>query len=271
LNFELMWLSLLVLLLCFTLLWLLSLELRDASIVDLFWGPAFVVAAGVYFATTDGWLPRRLLVVGLVTLWALRLAAHLAARNLGHGEDVRYRRWRDRHGRTWWWRSLLQVFLLQAGVAWVVSWPLLAAQSADGPGHWTRWDAAGTLLFAAGLTVETAADRQLRRFKARGDSRAQVLDSGLWRYSRHPNYFGEAVVWWGLFLIAAGVPGGWMTLASPLLMTWLLTSVSGVPLLEAGLAASRPGYADYVARTSAFVPWPPRRVRGPEHRREWKA
>lgn len=257
-----MWLSLALLLACFTLLWLVSLRLRDASIVDPFWGIAFVLAAGVAFPTSDGWLPRRMLVVALVGLWGGRLAWHLARRNLGHGEDARYRRWREQHGETWWWRSLWQVFLLQGVIAWVVSWPLAAAQSAQGFAGWTMWDAAGAIVVMTGLAFESIADAQLRRFKAQAASRGQVLDTGLWRYSRHPNYFGDALVWWGLFLLAAGVPGGWMTIVSPVLMTWLLMRVSGVPLLEATLATSRPGYADYVRRTSAFVPWPPRRRAG---------
>ncbi len=257
-----MWLSLPLLLLCFTLLWLVSLRLKDASIVDPFWGLAFVVAAGIYFATADGWLPRRVLVVGLVALWGVRLAAHLAARNFGHGEDARYRRWREQHGRSWWWRSLLQVFLLQAVIAWAVSWPLLVAQTGAGRTAWTGWDALGALVFLAGFLTETVADAQLRRFKADPTSRGRVLETGLWRYSRHPNYFGEAVLWWGLWVLAAGVPGGWVTIVSPLLMTWLLVRVSGVPLLEAGLARSRPGYATYAARTSSFVPRPPRRDQG---------
>jgi steroid 5-alpha reductase family enzyme len=253
-----MFTALFVLLACFTLLWLISLRLRDASIVDLFWGPAFAVAAGVYFIGADGWLPRRVLVLGLVTLWGARLALHLALRNLGQGEDARYRRWREQHGARWWWRSLLQVFLLQAVIAWVVSWPLAAAQAGDGPTGWTAWDLAGTLVVLTGLAIETIADAQLRRFKADPESRGRVLDTGLWRYSRHPNYFGDAVVWWGLYLLAVGVPGGWVTMVSPIVMTWLLRRVSGVPLLEAGMRETRPGYAAYVARTSSFIPWPPR-------------
>lgn len=253
-----MWLSLSLLLALFFLLWLLSLRLKDASIVDLAWGPAFLVAAGASFVTAGGWLPRRALVLALVAVWAVRLAAHLAARNLGHGEDARYRRWREQHGPRWWWRSLFQVFLLQAGVAWAVSWPLHVAQSAAAPAGWTWWDAAGVVVFGIGFAFEAVADEQLRRFRRRPDSRGRVLDTGLWRYSRHPNYFGEAVLWWGLFLFAAAVPGGWMTAASPALMTWLLLRVSGVTLLEQGLRQSRPGYADYEARTSAFVPWRPR-------------
>jgi steroid 5-alpha reductase family enzyme len=240
----------------FTGLWLASLPLKNASIVDMWWGPAFVLAAAIYAAGAPAVGPRGLAVLALVVAWALRLAWHIGRRNVGHGEDPRYAAWRVQHGARWWWRSLLQVFLLQATVAWVVSWPIGAAMADDGSAYPTLWDVAGLALALTGLVVETAADRQLRRFK-RIAAREAVCDRGLWRYSRHPNYFGESLVWWGLFVVAAGV-GGWWTVVSPLLMTWLLLRVSGVTLLEAGLATAKPGYAEYVRRTSAFVPWPPR-------------
>ena len=241
----------------FTLLWLASLPLKNASIVDMWWGPAFVVAAIVYGLVRPAWTPRAFLVIVLVALWALRLAWHIGRRNVGHGEDPRYAAWRVQHGASWWWFSWVKVFLLQATVAWMVSWPLGAALTAA-PAFPSAWDVAGAAIVLGGLAVEALADAQLRRFK-RTAAPGELCDVGLWRYSRHPNYFGESVVWWGLFTIAAGVPSGWMTLVSPLLITWLLLRVSGVTLLEQGLAVSKPGYADYVRRTSAFVPWPPRR------------
>ncbi|MEZ5289485.1 MAG: DUF1295 domain-containing protein [Vicinamibacterales bacterium] len=239
----------------FTLLWAISLPLANASIVDVFWGPAFVLAWAVYAAQGAAG-PRAAAVGALVALWALRLAWHIGRRNLGHGEDPRYAAWRRQHGAAWWWFSWVKVFLLQATVAWVVSWPLGAAV-ADARPFPAATDLAGGALALAGLAVEALADLQLRRFKRRAPSHA-VCDVGLWRYSRHPNYFGEAVVWWGLWVVAAGGPGGWMAIVSPVLMTWLLLRVSGVALLEQGLGQSKPGYADYVRRTSAFVPWPPR-------------
>lgn len=240
----------------FTVLWLASLPLKNASIVDMWWGPAFVLAAAVYAAGVPAVGPRGLAVMALVAAWALRLAWHIGRRNVGHGEDPRYAAWRVQHGPRWWWRSLLQVFLLQATVAWIVSWPIGAAMADDGGPYPTGWDVAGLILAVTGLVVEATADGQLRRFK-RTAARHAVCDAGLWRYSRHPNYFGESLVWWGLFVVAAGA-GGWWTVVSPVLMTWLLLRVSGVTLLEAGLAAAKPGYADYVRRTSAFVPWPPK-------------
>lgn len=238
-----------------TALWLLSLRLQNASIADIAWGPAFVVACAVY-VPAGGWTARGVLAGGLTLLWALRLAAHIGLRNVGHGEDPRYLAWRVQHGTRWWWRSLLQVFVLQATIAWVVSWPLAVAGRAGGAPLGVL-DASGTAVALAGLAFETVADWQLRRFKANPQHRGRVMDRGLWRYSRHPNYFGEAVVWWGLWLVAAAMPGGWVTAVSPVLMTFLLLRVSGVAMLEQSLS-TRPGYADYIRRTSAFVPWPPR-------------
>ncbi len=240
----------------FSLLWLASLPLRNASIVDMWWGPGFVVAALSYASAHQVLDPRGMAVVAVVTLWAVRLAWHIGRRNVGHGEDPRYAAWRTQHGASWWWFSWVKVFFLQATVAWIVSWPIGAALNGV-PAFPTARDAVGLLLALFGLGFEAVADAQLRRFKAEAP-RGAICDVGLWRYSRHPNYFGESLVWWGLFLVAAGSPGGWVTIVSPLLITWLLLRVSGVTLLEQGLKASKPGYAEYVRKTSTFVPWPPR-------------
>lgn len=240
----------------FTLLWLASLPLRNSSIVDMWWGPAFVLAWLVYAGRQAALSPRALVVGAIVALWAVRLAWHIGRRNVGHGEDPRYAAWRRQHGASWWWFSWVKVFLLQATVAWMVSWPIGAAVAgtASFPGP---LDLLGLLVAAAGLVIEATADAQLRHFKATAGPGA-VCDTGLWRYSRHPNYFGEAVVWWGLWLFAADVVGGWITVLSPVLMTWLLVRVSGVAMLEPALMARKPAYAAYIRRTSAFVPWPPR-------------
>lgn len=249
--------GLVALLVLFSVLWLASLYLANASIVDMWWGPAFVLALWAYLGFGVPAHARAWLVGALVVVWAGRLAWHIGRRNIGHGEDPRYRAWRQQHGARWWWRSYLQVFLLQAVVAWIVSWPLFFA-ARDGSAFPTPWDAAGMLVFAAGWLCEAVADWQLAAFKRDPANRGQVMDRGLWHYSRHPNYFGEAVLWWGLGLVAAGTPGGWIALIGPVLMTWLLVRVSGVAMLERGLRQTKPGYAEYVARTSAFVPWPPR-------------
>ncbi|MGE0461294.1 MAG: DUF1295 domain-containing protein [Vicinamibacterales bacterium] len=249
--------SLLALLVLFTILWMASLRLRNASIVDMWWGPAFIVALAAYLGFAWPAHARAWLVLCATTLWAARLAWHIGRRNVGHGEDPRYRAWREQHGSTWWWRSYLQVFLLQAVVAWIVSWPLYFAvrDAGDFP---NAWDVAGGVMFAAGWLFEAVADRQLARFKHDPATRGHVMNRGLWRYSRHPNYFGESVLWWGLGIIGAGTPGGTIGLLGPLLITWLLLRVSGVAMLERTLVKSKPGYEEYIARTSAFVPWPPR-------------
>jgi steroid 5-alpha reductase family enzyme len=240
----------------FTLLWVASLPLRNASIVDMWWGPAFVLAWVVYAGAHPRWTPRAIALGLLVGAWALRLAWHIGRRNVGHGEDPRYATWRREHGASWWWFSWVKVFFLQATIAWIVSWPIGAAMRAN-PSFPTFLDLAGLALALAGLAFEATADAQLRRFRASAPPGA-VCDVGLWRYSRHPNYFGEAVVWWGIGLVALGVPGAWPSLVSPLLMTWLLVRVSGVAMLEPALVARKPAYADYVRRTPAFVPGRPR-------------
>jgi len=238
-------------------LWLLSLTLRDASIVDVFWGLGFALVAWVAFVLGEGTPARKLLVAGAATLWGLRLAGHLAWRNHGTGEDPRYRRMRRHHGERFWIVSLATVFGLQGVLPFVVSLPLQVAQALPGP-PLGLFDLAGAALFAAGLAFETVGDLQLARFKADPANQGRVMDRGLWRYTRHPNYFGDAVAWWGLGLMACAVPGGFLALVSPVVMNVLLLRVSGVALLERSLRRSKPGYADYVARTSAFFPRPPR-------------
>ncbi len=235
-------------------LWLLSLAKRDASIVDIFWGLGFAALAWLYHERTGAESFRAVLVPALVTLWGVRLAAHIGLRH--RGEDPRYQAMRRKWGARFGAVSLFTVFWLQAAIMWIVAMPLLQAQLADAP--WSRLDWLGTALFAGGFLVEATADLQLRRFRADPANRGRVMEGGLWRYSRHPNYFGDAVAWWGLGCLALATPGGAWTLFAPAIMTFLLLRVSGVPLLEKGLRASRPGYAEYARRTSAFVPWPPR-------------
>jgi steroid 5-alpha reductase family enzyme len=242
---------------CMLVLWAVSLPLGDVSIVDIFWGPGFAITAWTSHVigglnTTRAWL-----VCVLVSLWAVRLAVHLARRNLGRGEDYRYRAMRDRHRARFPLVSLGTVFVLQAVLMWIVSWPLQAVhgpRAADAIG-WL--DAAGLALWAAGLALEATADAQLARFKRRPASTGQVMDRGLWRYSRHPNYFGDCLLWWGFGLFGVAGGGLW-PLIGPTLMTVLLVKVSGVALLESTIADRRPAYRAYIRRTSAFVPWPPR-------------
>jgi steroid 5-alpha reductase family enzyme len=245
--------------LLFAAVWALSLALRDASIVDVFWGLGFVAIAAAASAAGHGWAPRERLVLAMVTLWGGRLALHLLWRNWGRPEDYRYRAMRRRHGARFPFVSLGTVFGLQAALAFLVSLPVQAAIASPSPARWTIFDATGVLLFAIGLAFEAIGDFQLARFKADPANAGRVMDRGLWAWTRHPNYFGDTVVWWGLFLVACATPAGALTLPGPALMTFLLLRVSGVALLERTIGKRRPGYADYVARTSAFLPRPPKR------------
>ena len=238
----------------FVLLWMVSLVLNNAGIVDIFWGPGFIIAGVFYLMTQTGDpTPRGLLVIGLTTFWAIRLALHIGIRSLGAPEDFRYRKWREEAGTSFWWISLFKVFLLQAVLLWIVSTPLLLAQLEGPASVLTVKDLAGIALFAIGLAYEAVADRQLVRFKRNPSNRGRILRAGLWARSRHPNYFGEAVLWWGLGLLAIPT-GGWLALVGPALITFLLMKVSGVTMLDAALVDRRPGYADYIRSTPAFFP-----------------
>jgi steroid 5-alpha reductase family enzyme len=236
-------------------LWLLSLALRDVSIVDVFWGLGFVMVANWVSATTEGFLPRAWLVTGLVTTWGLRLGLYLLWRNWGAGEDYRYQAMRRHYGDGFWLVSLAVVFGLQGVLMWVISLPVQLAIASPAPAELGLLDVLGILLVVIGIAFESIGDFQLARFKADPANGGQVMDRGLWYYTRHPNYFGDSVVWWGLycFALATGHP---LTIIGPLVMTYLLTRLSGVPLLEKKLARTRPGYAEYVARTSSFIPRP---------------
>ena len=236
--------------------WLISLAKQDASIVDSVWPLFFaaVLALGYLSEAPNG--PRALPAVFLLGAWALRLCAYLTWRNWGQAEDRRYQAIRARNQPNYALKSLPYVFLLQAVLAWIIALPILPVlkSAAD----WSVLDTLGAALFFLGLAYETIADAQLARFRADPAARGAVMDRGLWRYCRHPNYFGECVLWWGFFLLAVGGQAPAWLVVSPLLMTFLLLKVSGVPLLEEDLSQRRPGYREYVARTPAFIPWSPR-------------
>lgn len=246
-----------VILVFMAVLWVASLIVKNSSIVDIFWGLGFVVVGGVYFALANGDLDRRLLLMTLVAIWGLRLSIFIGMRNIGKGEDKRYQVWRNENGARWWWKSLFQVFLLQGIIMWIVSSTLLIGQTGPAPAVPTLLDIAGVLAWAVGFYFEAVGDGQLARFRADPANKGKVMDRGLWRYTRHPNYFGEATMWWGFGLIALGAPGGVLALIGPAIMTFLLMRVSGVTLLEKSME-SRPGYREYIQRTPAFFPWPPR-------------
>lgn len=239
-----------------TLLWLFSLQLKNSSIVDIFWGAGFVIVNWIYFALTpDGFLIRKLLICALVTIWGLRLSTHIFLRNRGKPEDFRYQKWRQENGNRWWWWSFFQVFLLQGVLLWIISAPLLAAQFSALSDHLTLLDFLGAAVWLVGFYFEAKGDYQLSQFKANPENKGKILDSGVWRYTRHPNYFGDSAQWWGYYLIAASA-GGWWTIFSPILMTILLLRVSGVALLEKTME-TKPGYKEYIEKTSAFIPWFP--------------
>ncbi|MFB7664050.1 DUF1295 domain-containing protein [Kitasatospora sp. NPDC056138] len=229
--------------------------------VDVAWGLGFTAVAvtGYLFSAEHGDPYRRLLATVLVTIWGVRLSAHIWWRSRGAEEDPRYARMLSRApaGRARTLYALRTVYLLQAGILWFVSLPVQAAQYLPGPPGPCAW--AGTGLWAVGLFFEAVGDWQLTRFKADAANRGRVMDRGLWRYTRHPNYFGDACVWWGLFLLAADTPIGWAFLLSPVLMTYLLAFGSGKPMLERQLGSQKPGWDAYVARTSGFFPRPQRR------------
>ncbi|MBK6495771.1 MAG: DUF1295 domain-containing protein [Gemmatimonadetes bacterium] len=234
--------------------WVASLVRRDSSLVDRVWGLGFVLLVHHHtaFAGEVGGTVDRLFAA-LVVIWGIRLTWHITHRNWGHGEDPRYAAMRARNGARWWWQSLFTVFVLQGALMLLIGLPLAATAM---PGAaWGR--ALGTLLWAVGFAFEAGGDWQLARFKADSANRGQVLDTGFWRYTRHPNYFGDALQWWGFWCFAASA-GLWWTIISPILMTLLLLKVSGVTLLESALVDAKPGYREYIRRTPAFFPWWPR-------------
>lgn len=238
------------------LLWLASLALRDASIVDVFWGFGFALIAGLTFFLNGAGGGRQGIILGITCAWGLRLTLYLGWRKFGAPEDYRYRSMREWIGPRFGLFSLVLVFALQWLIMNVVALPIMTGafeRSSLG-----ALDALGCGIWAIGLTFESIGDLQLARFKANPGNRGKVMDRGLWRYTRHPNYFGDFLIWWGIYLVSFGEGGAWWTVVSPLLMSVLLLRVSGVALLERSMQ-KKEGYSEYMARTSAFFPWPPRK------------
>lgn len=235
-------------------LWLLSLYRRDASLVDLIWPLMFVLAAWIWFEPVRA-TPLHWIVLALVMAWGLRLHVYLVWRNMGRGEDRRYQAIRERNSPGFWWKSYFIVFVLQAVLALIASLGIYGALISA-----TQLNAVvviGLAIALAGFVFETVGDWQLAAFKSDKDNGGKVMDQGLWRYTRHPNYFGDCCFWWGIAIVALAA-GHWWALVSPLLMTVLLLKVSGVSLLESDIAERRPQYREYIERTSAFIPWKPR-------------
>jgi steroid 5-alpha reductase family enzyme len=234
-----------------SLTWIVSILKGDVSIVDSVWSITILAVGATWFVAYEYTTMRSVIVLALLALWAVRLSAYISWRNLGQDEDPRYQAMRHKYSPNFGFKSLFIVFLLQGTLAWIVALPLLAAITGSRPLNLIDLAATAVVLF--GVMFESIADAQLAAFKARPDSAGRVLDRGLWRYTRHPNYFGECCVWWGFYLYAAAT-GGWWSIISPLLMTFLLLRVSGVALLEKNIADRRPAYRQYINRTNAFIP-----------------
>ncbi len=239
-------------------LWLISLPLRDVSIVDIGWGLGFAIVAWVIYFSAGAEGIYITTIAVLPTIWGLRLAGYLAWRNHGAGEDRRYAAMREKHQGRFWWVSLFKVFGLQGIVMWVVALPItvaLATSSSDL--SWNGLLLLGLLTWVVGFLFESIGDWQLARFKAKAENEGKVMDEGLWRYTRHPNYFGDFLVWWGHWLVSHSLTNQWWTVVSPLVMSVFLMKYSGVGLLESDITDRRPKYAEYKRRTNAFFPWPP--------------
>lgn len=257
--FEIYLQGFLVIMILMTTLWIISVFLTNASIVDPFWGMSYVLAGIWYYLQTDGFEIRKQIVLALVIIWGLRLSIYLMWRNFGKGEDFRYQKFREDYGKKrYWWVSFFQVFLLQGILAWFISVPLLAAMYYTDNSVLGIFDYLAIVIWLIGFTFEAGGDFQMARFKSISANKGKVLNKGFWKYTRHPNYFGDATVWWayGLFSIAAGA---YIPILGSILMTFLIIRVSGVMLLERSLKDKKPEYQDYIRKTSAFIPWFPKK------------
>jgi steroid 5-alpha reductase family enzyme len=251
--------ALIVIMILMSALWIFSVILKNVSIVDLFWGAGFVLTAGFYFIGTDGFELRKIILMILVTVWGLRLSGYLTWRNWGKGEDFRYKEFRKKYGeKKYWWISFFQTFLLQGILMWLISAPLLGAQYYGQEKNLNFLDYIGFFFWIFGILFEAGGDYQLATFKANHLNKGKVLDTGFWHYTRHPNYFGDSSVWWGYGFICLAA-GSVVPVLGSMLMTLLIIKVSGVALLERSLKEQKPHYRDYIRKTSAFLPWFPKK------------
>jgi len=251
--------ALLIIFILVTLLWGLSVIIKNVSIIDLFWGMGFVIVNAIYVFNSGDLFTRKTLLLVLVSIWGLRLSIYLAWRNIGKGEDFRYQEFRRNFGpKRYWWFSYFQVFLLQGALIMLVSLPLLGVNSQTLSNGLIWLDYLGLIVFLIGFVFEAGGDFQLARFKQNPANKGKVLKTGFWKYTRHPNYFGDSAVWWsfGLFSIAAG---SYWPLIGSLVMTLLIIKVSGVTLLEKSLNDTKPQYREYIQKTNSFLPWFPKK------------
>lgn len=235
--------------------WLISLKRKNVTIADSLWGVGFIIIAWLTFFQGDGFLWRKVIITAVVTIWGLRLSYHITKRGLGKPEDPRYTEWRKEYGDRFPIVSLFRVFLVQALFMWLIAMSLQVAQSAEMPDYITIIDIAGTAIWLTGFIIESSADRQLARFIKDPANRGRVMKYKLWKYSRHPNYFGEAAMWWGIYIISCSVEYGIFTVFSPALITYTLLKITGVSLMEETMFKDNAEYAEYKRTTSSFIPW----------------
>lgn len=248
-----------VIMIMMTILWIASIIIKNVSIVDLFWGLGFVVVSTFYFIKSGESDQRKIIVLALASFWGMRLSVYLAWRNLGKGEDFRYREFRRQYGeKRYWWISFFQTFLLQGVLMWLISAPLLGAQFFGQNKPLGVLDYIGLTFWIIGLIFESGGDFQLSVFKANPANNGKVLNTGFWRYTRHPNYFGDSAVWWGFGFLSLAA-GSYLPALGSVLMTLLILKVSGVVLLEKSLKEKKPEYKEYIEKTSAFIPWFPKK------------
>jgi len=248
-----------ILLFCMAFLWLLSIFLKNVSIVDIFWGLGFIIVNAFYFSSLQEIYSRHILVLILVSIWGLRLTIYLAIRNIGKKEDFRYQEFRKHYGiNRYWWVSFFQVFLLQGFLILIISLPLLGALFYTKSNDLIGLDYLALLIWIVGFIFESMGDYQLAKFKNNPNNKGKVLDKGLWKYTRHPNYFGDTLVWWAYAIFSISAGSYWPIIGS-LIMTILIIKVSGVSLLEKTLKNKKPGYEDYIRKTNSFFPWFPKK------------
>ena len=249
----------LIILILVTLLWIWSVFIKNVSIVDIFWGLGFVVVNTFYVFMSGELNARKIVILTLVCIWGFRLAIYLAIRNIGKGEDFRYQEFRQNYGpKRYWWFSYFQTFLLQGILIMIISLPLLGINYNNSNGNLQILDYLGISIWIIGFTFETVGDFQLSNFKRDPKNKGKILHTGLWKYTRHPNYFGDSAVWWayGIFSIAAG--SYWQAIGA-VIMTLLILKISGVSLLEKTLKETKPLYKEYIQKTSSFFPWFPKK------------
>jgi len=241
-----------------TSLWIVSILLKNVSIVDMFWGMGFVMVNTFYFINTEA-TPSKIILLLLVAIWGLRLSFYLAWRNIGKPEDFRYQEFRKKYGeKNYWWISFLQTFILQGLLMWVISMPLLGANLYSTSQNLGFIDYFGIFLWLIGFIFEAGGDMQLARFKRNNANTGKILNTGFWHYTRHPNYFGDSAVWWGFGLFCLSTGSYWL-ISGSVLMTLLILKVSGVALLEKSLKEKKPEYVNYIQNTSSFIPWFPKK------------